>query len=91
VAFGAGFAMVAPDVWQAAAGLAPGVPGRAPGRLSALAGALEGVVTLTRVGWQVLVEPVAVYLLILAVSLSLACAAVWTALERAALGGASQP
>jgi hypothetical protein len=91
VAAGVGFAMLAPDVWQAAAGLAPGVPGRAPSRLAALADALDGAVTLTRVCWQVLLEPIAFYLLVLAVSLSLACAAVWTALERAALGGASQP
>jgi uncharacterized membrane protein YidH (DUF202 family) len=91
VAAGVGFSMFGPEAWQAAADLARSAAGSAPGRLAALAGALEGAVTLTRVCWQVLLEPVAVYLLVLAVSLSLACAAVWTVLERAALGGASQP
>lgn len=45
--------------------------------------------TLTRVLWQVLLEPVATYLSALAISLTLACAVLWALVERFALGGAS--
>jgi len=44
--------------------------------------------TLVRVFWQVLFGPIAVYIAILAVALTLACAAAWAAFE-VALGGAS--
>jgi len=46
--------------------------------------------TVVRVLWQVLVQPVATYVLVLAISLALACAVLWTAVERLALGGATQ-
>ena len=45
--------------------------------------------TVVRVLWQVLVQPVATYILVLAISLALACAVLWTAVERLALGGAT--
>ena len=46
--------------------------------------------TVVRVLWQVLLQPVATYVLVLAISLALACAVLWTAVERLALGGATQ-
>jgi len=46
------------------------------------------VATVVRVLWEVLAQPVASYLFVLGVSLALACALAWAALE-AALGGAS--
>ena len=46
--------------------------------------------TVVRVLWQVLLQPVATYVSILAISLALACALLWTAVERLAPGGASQ-
>jgi hypothetical protein len=44
-----------------------------------------------RLVWQLLFEPVAAYLLVLSLSFSLACAGLWTALNRVAPGGAPQP
>ena len=46
------------------------------------------VATVVRVMWDVMLQPVATYLFVLGVSLALACALAWAALE-AALGGAS--
>ena len=43
---------------------------------------------LMRVFWDVLLQPVATYIFVLGLSLALACAAAWAALELA-LGGAS--
>lgn len=68
-----------------AAMYAPAAP-----RMAAGARRVEEAATLVRVFWQVLLAPVAVYLFALAVTLALACAAIWTALEHFALGGASQ-
>jgi len=82
--------MFGPTVQQVAGTIPSRLAGGAPRRIAAVAAIVEQGATLVRVFWQVLLEPVAFYLLILAVSLSLACAAVWTALERVALGGASQ-
>ncbi len=45
--------------------------------------------TIMRAFWQVLLQPVATYVLVLGVTLALACAAAWAAFE-VALGGASQ-
>lgn len=44
--------------------------------------------TVVRVLWTVLLQPVATYIFVLGVSLTLACAGAWAALE-VALGGAS--
>lgn len=46
-------------------------------------------VTVVRVLWDVLLQPVATYVSILTISLALACALLWTAVERLAPGGAS--
>ena len=59
---------------------------------AAVSGATERageVATVVRVLWEVMLQPVATYLFILGISLALACALAWAALE-AALGGASQ-
>jgi hypothetical protein len=90
VAIGAGLSILLPSVQHAAGIISSRLAGSAPGRIAAVAAIVEQGATLVRVFWQVLLEPVAFYLLILAVSLSLACAAIWTALDRVALGGASQ-
>lgn len=52
------------------------------GRISS---AVEQAATLSRVLWRVLLGPTLSWLLIVVMSLSLACAAVWSALERAAV------
>ena len=46
------------------------------------------VAAVMRVFWDVLLQPVATYIFVLGLSLALACAAAWAALELA-LGGAS--
>lgn len=46
------------------------------------------IAALMRVFWDVLLQPVATYIFVLGLSLTLACAAAWAALELA-LGGAS--
>ena len=43
-----------------------------------------------RVLWDVLIGPIAMFVLALTVIVSLACAAAWTAVRHVALGGASQ-
>ena len=50
----------------------------------------DDVATVVRVLWEVLLQPVATYVSVLAVSFALACALLWTAVERLAPGGASQ-
>lgn len=47
------------------------------------------IVTVVRVVWELMLQPVATYLFILGISVAFACALAWAALE-AALGGASQ-
>ena len=46
--------------------------------------------TLVRVLWEVLLQPVATYVSILAITFALACALLWSVVERLAPGGASQ-
>ena len=60
-----------------------------PEQVSEAAGAAGEVATLLRVFWDVMFQPVATYIFILGISLALACALAWAALE-AALGGASR-
>jgi hypothetical protein len=60
-----------------------------PAQLSGAAETAGDVAAIARVFWEVLARPVASYLFVLGVSLALACALAWAALE-AALGGASQ-
>ncbi len=75
-----------------------GAPGAVPlearamlGRIAAAASFVHQASALMRLVWQLLFEPVAAYLLVLSLSFSLACAGLWTALNRVAPGGASRP
>lgn len=86
-----------PLVWRAASVAALVVVAVLASRVfsappAAVSGATERageVATVVRVLWEVMLQPVATYLFILGISLALACALAWAALE-AALGGASQ-
>lgn len=60
------------------------------GRAAAFTRGADDAATVVRVLWEVLLQPVATYVSILAISLALACALFWTAVERLAPGGASQ-
>lgn len=59
-----------------------------PAGVSAASEAVNDTATVVRVFWNVLLQPVAIYIFVLGVTLALACAAAWAALEFA-LGGAS--
>lgn len=59
-----------------------------PQPLSNAAERAGDVATVARVFWDVMAQPLATYLFVLGISLALACALAWAALE-AALGGAS--
>lgn len=59
-----------------------------PRVVDAAQGAGEAL-AVVRVLWDVLVQPAAVYLFVIGILFTLACAAAWAALD-AALGGASQ-
>jgi hypothetical protein len=87
-------ALVAVGAWFAVPPIAallssPSLPA-VPERVADYGRTASETATVVRLFWRVLIEPVAVYLFALAISLSLACALIWTALERLALGGASQ-
>src|SRR5512133_1289178 len=58
----------------------------ATGRVGQVATMLENAAALMRVVWVTLFEPAAFWLVFVAVSLSLTCAAIWSALERVAMG-----
>jgi hypothetical protein len=60
------------------------------GRAAAFTRGADDAAAVVRVLWEVLLQPVATYVSILAISLALACALLWTAVERLAPGGASQ-
>ena len=59
-----------------------------PARVSQAADTAGDVATVVRALWDVMIQPVATYLVVLGISLALACALAWAAFE-AALGGAS--
>lgn len=46
------------------------------------------VSTLTRVLWEVVIQPIAVYFFVLSIGLALACALLWNAVNRIAFGEA---
>jgi len=62
--------------------------GAAPSEVTNATRAASETATVVRVFWQVLFGPIAVYMAVLGVALTLACAAAWAAFE-VALGGAS--
>ncbi len=59
-------------------------------RTAAVTRHADDLAVVVRVLWETLIQPVATYVSILAISLALACALLWTAVERLAPGGASQ-
>ena len=50
----------------------------------------DDITVVVRVLWEMFIQPAATYVSILAISLALACALLWSAVERLAPGGASQ-
>ena len=89
VAIGVGLSTLVAAVQRAPGPVASRVAAGVPGRIRVWTGAFSQAATLMRVLWQVLLEPAAFWLLVVTVSLSLACAVLWSALERDAVGGAS--
>lgn len=70
--------------------LAALLPSAGFGRAAAFTRGADDAVTVVRVLWDVLLQPVATYVSVLAISFALACALLWSAVERLAPGGASQ-
>jgi hypothetical protein len=87
-------AAVLVGIWRLATVAGPFISELLPavglGRAAALTRGADDAATVVRVLWEVLLQPVATYVSILAISLALACALFWTAVERLAPGGASQ-
>lgn len=87
-------AAVLVGIWRLAAFAGPFISELLPavglGRAAAFTRGADDAATVVRVLWEVLLQPVATYVSILAISLALACALFWTAVERLAPGGASQ-
>jgi hypothetical protein len=79
-------------IWKLAAIARPFMTELMPsgGRAAAWTRSADDAATVVRVLWEVVLQPVATYVSILAISLALACALLWTAVERLAPGGASQ-
>jgi hypothetical protein len=94
LAAGSAAAVVLVGIWKLATVAEPFIAALLPsaglGRAAALTRGADDVVTVVRVLWDVLLQPVATYVSILAISLALACALLWSAVERLAPGGASQ-
>jgi hypothetical protein len=59
-------------------------------RAAAFTRGADDTATVVRVFWEVLLQPLATYLSVLVISFTLACALLWTAVERLAPGGAPQ-
>jgi len=91
---GAVMAAVLVGIWRLAATARPFIseflPAVGLGRAAAFTRGADDAATVVRVLWEVVLQPVATYVSILAISLALACALFWTAVERLAPGGASQ-
>ncbi len=81
---------LAPSVRQAAAPLASSVTASLPGGLVASVQRVNEGAALMKVLLEVFVQPIAAYLLALGIALTIACGALWSAINRVALGGASQ-
>jgi hypothetical protein len=64
--------------------------GQTPDRVGVVVQGASEASTLVRVFWEVVLKPVAAYLSVVAIAFGLACAVLWTAVERLALGGASE-
>ena len=91
------FALLLVGSWSLAPGatgwlvdVAAPATGQAFGRVAAAVNAAERLATLGRVLWQVILQPIALYFAVLAVFATLGSAALWAAVNRLALGGASR-
>ena len=91
-----------PRGWRAAAGAALVLAAaasalaaigldRAFSRIADAAPVLGAVSAVTRLVWQTLLQPAAIYALVASLALLAASAAAWRILSRVALGGAPQP
>lgn len=67
-----------------------GNTGNTPSRIATVVRSADEGAAIVRVLWQVVLQPIATWVSVLAIALTLACGVLWTALERFALGGASQ-
>ena len=65
-------------------------PGAGSAGASSFTRNADDAATVVRVLWDVVLQPVATYVAVLAISFALACALLWSAVERLAPGGASQ-
>jgi hypothetical protein len=79
-----------PSVQSAAQPLTSSVTGSLPSGLVTAAQRVNEGAALMKVLLQVIVQPVAAYLFALGIALTIACGVLWTAINRMALGGASQ-
>ena len=79
-----------PSVQSAAQPLTSSVTGSLPSGLVTAAQRFNEGAALMKVLLQVFVQPVAAYLFALGIALTIACGVLWTAINRVALGGASQ-
>ena len=93
LAGGVAAAVVLGGIWKLAVIAQPFIieflPSGGFGRAAAVTRGAGDAATVVRVLWDVVLQPVATYVSILAISLALACALLWTAVERFAPGGAS--
>jgi hypothetical protein len=94
VAAGVAAVVCIAGIWKLAVWVQPFVgellPAAGLGRAASVAHGADEAATVARVLWDVMLQPVATYLSILVVSFALACALLWSAVERLAPGGASQ-
>ncbi len=79
-----------PSVQNAAQPLTSSVTGSLPRGLVTAAQRINEGAALMKVLLEVFVQPVAAYFFALGIALTIACGVLWTAINRVALGGASQ-
>jgi hypothetical protein len=82
-------AAVLVGAWKLAAIAQPFVNELWPAGASSVTRSAGDTATVVRVLWDVVLQPVATYVSVLAISFALACALLWSAVERLAPGGAS--
>jgi len=89
-------ALLIVGIWRLMPSVSAWVPAAGPvwtqamGRLAPAMQIFGEFATLVRVLWSVIIQPIAVYFLVLVIALSLVCAVLWTAVNCVALGGASR-
>ena len=86
-----GLALALPGAQRAAGELWSVVDAHVPAQAADLLRIGRQVAAFMRVSWEVLLQPIATYVAVLVLAVSLGCTAFWTALNRLAQGGASHP